>query len=107
MSENTIALNDGNFDEFIKSQTKNVLVDFWAPWCGPCRMLSPILEKIADEHSSELIVAKINTDEDSDAAARYSVRALPTMILFDTTGKEIKRLVGALNKSDLEKKLFE
>lgn len=100
MSENTIAVTDNSFEkEVLKSETP-VLVDFWAEWCGPCKMIGPILEEIAKERKGQLVVAKINIDENAEAPVKYGVLGIPTLILFKQ-GKVEATKVGALTKSQL------
>ena len=97
-------VNDSNFQaEVIESETP-VLVDFWAPWCGPCRMVAPVLEEIAQEKGEALKIVKLNTDENQQTAAKYQVLSIPTLILFKD-GAEAKRIVGALPKRRLEAEL--
>ena len=93
-------LDDTTFDEEIGSADTPVLVDFWAEWCGPCKMIAPILEEIADEHGDAVRIAKLNVDEAPDIARRYEVMSIPTMILFKD-GEEAKRIVGAKPKQAL------
>ena len=83
MSENVIELTDASFDETINSSDVPVLVDFWAPWCGPCKMLTPVLDEIAGEYGDKLKVCKVNTDEHREAAVEYAINAIPTIILFN------------------------
>ncbi|HEX7099039.1 MAG TPA: thioredoxin [Acidimicrobiia bacterium] len=99
-----VTITDAEFDEMINSD-KPVLVDFWAEWCGPCRMIAPILEEIAAEHDS-ITIAKLNIDENPQAAGRYDVMSIPTMIVFQD-GVEKKRIVGARPKAALEQELAE
>ena len=89
--------------EVIESETP-VLVDFWAPWCGPCRVVAPILEEIAKERPDELRIVKLNTDENQQTAVAYQVLSIPTMILF-RNGQEAKRIIGAYPKKRLEAEL--
>jgi thioredoxin 1 len=91
-----IHCNEASFEKLIKSADRPVLVDFWAPWCGPCRALGPLLEKLAKEHGSEVVIAKVNVDEDQMLAARFNISAIPTMIIFKGGAKvaQIAGLVG-------------
>ena len=93
-------LSDTTFDETIGSSTAPVLVDFWAEWCGPCKMIAPILEEIAVEQGEALRIAKLNVDEAPDIARRFEVMSIPTMILFKD-GAEAKRIIGAKPKQAL------
>ena len=93
-------LSDSTFDETVASDGTPVLVDFWAEWCGPCKMIAPILEEIADEQGEALQVAKINVDEAGDIARRFEVMSIPTLILFKD-GEPVKRIVGAKPKQAL------
>jgi len=93
MSENTITATDADFDTLV-SGDKPVLVDFWAEWCGPCRMIAPVVEKIADTHSDKITVAKLNVDENPQTAMNYDVMSIPTLIVYKD-GVEKKRIVGA------------
>ncbi len=89
-----------NFDNEISSSNIPVLVDFWAEWCGPCKMLSPILEEISEDRKDKLQVVKVNLDENQDLAMKYSIRSIPTLLLFKG-GELIDTKVGLLPKSDL------
>jgi thioredoxin 2 len=95
-----VALDAGSFDTHIGRSSLPVLVDFWAPWCGPCRMMAPVLDRAAEELSTQLRVAKVNTDEQPQLAARYGIRSIPTLILF-REGREIARQSGALEGTRL------
>ena len=99
-------LTDATFDEEIGSSSAPVLVDFWAEWCGPCKMIAPILEEIADEKGDAIKIAKLNVDEAQDIARRFEVMSIPTMILFKD-GEEVKRIIGAKPKQALVDDLAE
>lgn len=98
MGANTKELNDTQFETTIAQGV--TLVDFWAPWCGPCRMQTPILEEIANELGAQVTIAKVNVDEHQAAAARYGVQAIPTLILFKD-GKTVNQFVGLQRKEAL------
>ena len=87
-----------NFNEIIKSD-KPVLVDFWASWCGPCRMVSPVIDQIAEEYAGKISVGKVNVDEQGSLAADFAIVSIPTVILFKN-GKEVKKLVGVHSVDD-------
>jgi thioredoxin 1 len=106
MAGNINALTDATFDETIGSSAEPVVVDFWAEWCGPCKMIAPILDEIASEHAGKLSVAKLNVDENPDVARRYDVMSIPTLIVFKD-GNAQKRLVGAKGKGQLLAELEE
>jgi len=90
-----IHVTDAAFEKVVLKSTLPVVVDFWAPWCGPCKMVAPVLDKIAKEQAGKLLVAKVNTDENAQWAMKYGVQGIPTM-LFIANGKVIHRQVGAL-----------
>ena len=94
MSE-PINVTDAAFENTVLKSETPVIVDFWAPWCGPCKMVGPILEKIAKEYDGKVIVAKVNTDENNEWAEKYGVRGIPTMI-FIAKGKVVHQQVGAM-----------
>jgi thioredoxin 1 len=95
MVNEPVHVTDAAFEKTVLQSTIPTIVDFWAPWCGPCRMVAPTLEKLAKEYSGKLLVAKVNTDENPDWATRFGVQGIPTM-LFVANGKVIHRQVGAL-----------
>lgn len=95
MLNEPVHVTDEVFDETVIKSTIPVVVDFWAPWCGPCRMVAPVLEKLAKELSGKLVVAKVNVDENPEWAGRYGVQSIPTMMLV-ANGKIVHRQVGAL-----------
>jgi thioredoxin 1 len=96
-------VTDTNFQAEVLENEAPVLVDFWAPWCGPCRMVAPILEEMAAERE-DLRIVKLNTDDNQETAVQYQVLAIPTMILF-RNGQEVKRIQGALPKRKIESEL--
>ena len=92
-------LTGSNFDQIIAGE-KPVLVDFWAPWCGPCRMIAPVIEEIAAEFDGKVVVGKVNVDEDPGLAQRYGVMSIPTLIILKG-GKVVEQAVGARGKADV------
>lgn len=103
MSDRITHLNSDNFKTTIASATP-VLVDFWAPWCGPCKAIAPLLDEIAGELEGKLQICKVNVDENDAIAAEFSIRAIPTMILFKA-GQKVDQIVGMLPKDTLKAKL--
>jgi thioredoxin 1 len=100
MSENIVTLSDATFDEHVKSSDVPVLVDFWAEWCGPCKMISPVLEEIAAEQAGKLQIGKLNIDDNLEVTRRFDVMSIPTLILFKNGEPEV-RLIGAKPKGQL------
>jgi len=104
MAEGILNLNEAEFDSTITTATAPVVVDFWAPWCGPCRTIAPILEDVATEMGDDVVIAKINVDENQALAQRFSVRAIPTLLFFK--GGEVQgQEVGLVQKDALKAKI--
>ncbi|TBR20442.1 thioredoxin [bacterium] len=101
-----IHLSDGNFKAEVLQSNLPVLVDFWAPWCGPCKMVGPIVEELAKEYAGKIKVGKIDIDENSKVASQYGIMSIPTLMFFKG-GQVIEQSVGALSKSDIKKKIEE
>jgi thioredoxin 1 len=104
MGENTRAVTDDTFETEIEKHTGLVLVDFWATWCGPCRMIAPILDQLATEYAGKVKVAKLDVDTNIRTATRFNVRSIP-MLLFFKDGKVVDQIVGAVPKVHIENKL--
>jgi thioredoxin 1 len=103
-SPNVISVNEANFDSEVVNTSTPVLVDFWAEWCGPCKMIAPILDEIANEKGAAVKVAKVNVDEAQSLSAKFGIRAIPTLLFFkDGTVRE--QIVGMTSKRDLIAKL--
>ena len=99
-SANVLNLDDNNFDSEINKGATPILVDFWAPWCGPCRMIAPVLDKIADATAGKAIVAKVNVDEAPGVASRFRVSSIPTLLFFKN-GEVHGQVVGLQSEADL------
>jgi len=99
-----VEVNGNNFKQEVLESSIPVLVDFWASWCMPCRMLAPTIEKLAEENQGKLKVCKLNTDENQNISAQYGIQGIPTLIVFKE-GKEVGRTVGVMSKEKLQEKL--
>ena len=106
MSGNTVDFKDSSFKEDVLDSDKPVLVDFWAEWCGPCKMLTPTINELADEYTGKAIVGKLNVDENPTIAAEYGIRSIPSLLFFKD-GKVQKQIMGAVAKSDIAEALDE
>jgi thioredoxin 1 len=99
-----IELNDGNFESEVLKSDKPVLVDFWAPWCGPCRMVGPVVEEIAKDYEGKLKVGKLNVDDNSQTAVQYGIMSIPNLLFFKE-GKVIDQIIGAVPKQHFVEKI--
>jgi thioredoxin 1 len=104
MGDGIVTLSDSTFDEEVKGSTEPVLVDFWAEWCGPCKMITPTLVELSHEYAGKLRIAKLNVDDNPDIARRFEVMSIPTLILFKD-GEVVQRLIGAKGKGQLVQEL--
>lgn len=104
MSKEIVEVNDSNFKERVLKSNLPVLVDFWAPWCAPCKMIAPAIEEIASEYAGKLKVGKLNVDDSPATATDFGVMNIPTLILFNN-GEEVKRIVGVTSKREITSKI--
>ncbi|MBD3347775.1 MAG: thioredoxin [Candidatus Eisenbacteria bacterium] len=100
----TVAVTEQTFEEQVEKSSTPVIVDFWAPWCGPCRVVGPILEELAADNDGKLIVAKVNVDENPALAQKFGIRGIPTMVFFKD-GSPVDQMVGAASKEMIQKKV--
>ena len=101
-SEKVQTLTDGNFDQSVIKASQLVLVDFWAEWCGPCRRLAPTVDELATDYDGRVVVGKLNVDDNPNVATRYSIRGIPTVLLFKG-GEIVEQVVGLADKSALKR----
>lgn len=104
MAGATVEVTDDNFDAEVTKSAVPVVVDFWAEWCGPCRMVAPILEKLSNEYLGKIKVGKVNVDNNPNTPSKFGIQAIPTLIFFKN-GQQVDRLVGAASEKELKKKL--
>ena len=104
MAGNAVAVSDANFDEMILKSDKPALVDFWAVWCGPCRIIAPHVEALAGEYAGRAVVAKLDVDNSRNTAIKYGIQSIPTLLFFKG-GKVVDRVIGAVDKKVIADKL--
>jgi thioredoxin 1 len=93
-------INDSNFEEKVLKSNVPVVVDFWAPWCGPCKSIAPLLDQVAQDFAGKLLVCKVNVDDNAKSASTYMIRAIPNLVIFNN-GAEVDRVVGAVSKEEI------
>jgi len=103
-SQHIVTVSTDNFEQEVAKSPQPVLVDFWAEWCGPCKMIAPVLDEIAEEKAGQVKIGKVNVDDNQELATRFGIRAIPTLLLFKD-GQVKETIVGMTGKKDLEKKL--
>jgi thioredoxin 1 len=104
MAGNVAEFTDANFEAEVLQSSTPVLVDFWAPWCGPCRMLAPSIEQLSTEYAGKVKIGKLNTDDNGDVAAKFGIRSIPTLLIFKD-GQVVNQLVGALPKDKIAEQI--
>jgi len=103
-SEKVLTIKSDNFDELVLKSSVPVLIDFWANWCGPCRVVGPIIDELAEEYDGRFKIGKVNVDEESELAIKFNVLSIPTMIVFKD-GNQVERVIGARSKKELKELL--
>ena len=103
-NEKVVMLSSGNWAEKVDQSSQPVVVDFWAPWCGPCRMIAPIIDELAGEYEGKVTVGKLNVDENQAIASKYGVMSIPTLLVF-RGGEPVERIVGFMPKKELKAKI--
>ena len=103
-SDKIVQVTDSDFEEKVLKSSTPVIVDFWAEWCGPCRMVAPVLEELADEFDGKAVIAKMNVDDHKETPAKFGIQAIPTMIFFKD-GKETAKIVGVEAKAGIQEKI--
>jgi len=101
---NTIEFTDGNFTDEVEKSDKPVLVDFWAEWCGPCRMVGPVVDELAGEYEGKAKIGKVNVDNNPEVSVKYGIRSIPALLIFKN-GEVVEQIVGAVPKSQIKKQL--
>ena len=104
MSNNTMEFNENSFEDDVIKSDKPVLVDFWAEWCGPCKMLTPVINELADEYLDKVVIGKVNVDNNPTIASEYGIRSIPSLLFFKN-GKVQNQIMGAVSKDDIAKAL--